>query len=467
MTKTRYRFADYSVSPSRRLLLRGDREVPLIPRYFDLLVLLLERRGEAVHRREILDAVWSDVVVSDNALNQAVRSLRRALGDDSRQPTYIRTVARHGYRFAFPDVVEEPDGAAPAAATAPPSPAPEEAPGSDPVANALDVLTAARAAPDAGEEDRLRAAAELLHRHGTARALERLGVRPGHERARALLRDVRWDVPGAEAVPLYGVPGGMRSARWLVALRWRRALRLAGGRWLGAVVGGAGAGVVAGVAGGLALRFGPGSAATNAVLIALPLVGLVIGGVGASGVGAGLTAAEALFRSRRGLALVVLAGLGGSAIGSLAHAAGALALEGLFGRDLSPVAGGFEGLVLGGALGLGYAVATPRAEGGMATPRGAARWGAAGIAGLLCGTAAASLGAAGSFLGALSLDLVAQQFPSSQVGLTPLARLLGESEPGLVTRMVVSGWEGLMFGIGVVLGVTRRPRGPRATRPPA
>ncbi|PYQ18150.1 MAG: CadC family transcriptional regulator, partial [Acidobacteria bacterium] len=55
-----------------------------------------------MHRREILDAVWSDVVVSDGALSQAVRTLRRALGDDPREPVFIRTVSRHGYRFVFP-----------------------------------------------------------------------------------------------------------------------------------------------------------------------------------------------------------------------------------------------------------------------------------------------------------------------------------------------------------------------------
>ena len=105
----RYRFSDFTLSPRRRLLLREGREVPLIPRYFDLLVLLVERRHEAVHRRDIFDRVWTDVIVSDSALSQAVRTLRRTLGDDSREPRFIRTVARHGYRFVFADVIEEED----------------------------------------------------------------------------------------------------------------------------------------------------------------------------------------------------------------------------------------------------------------------------------------------------------------------------------------------------------------------
>ena len=70
------------LSPARRELLRDGVEVRLIPRYFDLLRLLVERRDEAVHRQEIFDRVWADVIVSDGALSQAIRTLRRALGDD-------------------------------------------------------------------------------------------------------------------------------------------------------------------------------------------------------------------------------------------------------------------------------------------------------------------------------------------------------------------------------------------------
>src|SRR3970040_2875434 len=97
------------MSPRRRVLLRSGRDQPLIPRYFDLLVFLIERRSEAVHRREIFDRIWSDVIVSDSALSQAIRTIRRVLGDDSREPRFVRTVSRHGYRFVFADVIEEDD----------------------------------------------------------------------------------------------------------------------------------------------------------------------------------------------------------------------------------------------------------------------------------------------------------------------------------------------------------------------
>ena len=69
--RVRYRFAGFEVSPARRHLLRQGREVPLIPRYFDLLVLLLERRHEAVHRRDIFDRVWNDVEKPPNVRSSA------------------------------------------------------------------------------------------------------------------------------------------------------------------------------------------------------------------------------------------------------------------------------------------------------------------------------------------------------------------------------------------------------------
>lgn len=452
-SKPRYRFAEFTVSPSRRVLLRGGRELPLIPRYFDLLLLLIERRNEAVHRRDIIDAVWSDVVVSDGALSQAVRSLRRTLGDSPREPVFIRTVSRHGYRFVFAGVVEE-DDQTPLSMVVSAAAACSEPEDDDPMEAAIGRLLAG----EESDEDRLRESAERLHSLGTAEALRRLGRRPGHERARAFLRDTRWDVSGAGPVPIFGQPGAFETAAILIDLRLRRATRLAGRRWLSGTLGGALAGLAAGYGGALVLRFGPDSAASDSVLVALPLVGFFIGGLGAAGVAAGLSAAETLARSFRGSALVVLGAIGGGSIGAAAHLLGRLTLEGLFGRDLSPIAGGFEGLIIGGAVGLGYALTTPRSEGGMASPRGKDRFLSAALTGLVCAIAAMALAWSGRHLGAMSLDFMSQTFPGSQVGLTPLAHLLGEEAPKTVTRVVISGWEGWMFGAGLILGLTSRPR---------
>jgi transcriptional activator of cad operon len=64
-----------------------------------LLVCLAERPGEVVSIDDLLDRVWSDVVVAPDSVYQAVASLRRLLGDDQKQPTYIETVPRLGYRM--------------------------------------------------------------------------------------------------------------------------------------------------------------------------------------------------------------------------------------------------------------------------------------------------------------------------------------------------------------------------------
>jgi DNA-binding winged helix-turn-helix (wHTH) protein len=456
--RRQYRFGPFLLSPSRRILARGAEELPLIPRYFDLLQLLVMRRHEAVHRREIFDVVWSDVIVSDSALTQAVRILRRTLGDDPREPRYIRTVSRHGYRFVFPDLVEElDDGTAPPAVARGSDSLPTAAPAPDAALAALERLTGPTS-DDEEDETARREAAELLHQTGTAAALARLGSRPGHEQARAYLRDARWDVPGAGPVPLLGTPGAARTLAILFNLRLRRARRLAGQRWLTATAGGALAGLLTGGAGGVALWLLPGSRMTSAGPVVLGLLGMAAGGLGAAGVGAGLAIAETLVRSWRRASLTLFGAAGGGGIGASAHLVGQWTVQGLFGRDLSPTGGGFEGLVIGGAVGLGYALATPRSEGGMATPRGAHRFKVALLTGLAAACAAAALAATGSHLGAMSVDFMAKSFPGSQVSFDPLARLLGESIPGSWTRIVLSAGEGLAFGFGLAAGLTRRPR---------
>lgn len=468
MQHPRYRFAHFTVSPARRQLLHEGREVALIPRYFDLLLLLLARRHEAVPRLELLDTVWDDVIVTDNALNQAVRVLRRALGDDSRSPSFIRTSARHGYQFIYPDVVEESDSGPVgtpasreegAAATRPGGP--EGGPQKEAaLEQAVDQLLQTGQA--GAKAEALLEAAEELHALGTREALRRIEGRPGEARARALLREARWEVSGAGDVPLLGQPEMWKTGRLLATLRLATLFRPARRRLLAAASGAGLSGVLAGLVGGVVLRFGPDSSAGNAVLIALPLVGLALGGAGGAGVGAGITACEVVFRSFRRLALVVGGMLGGGSVGALGHGLAAALLASLFGSHLSPLAGGLEGLVVGGAAAFGYASSTPAGGGGLTTPRGRARCRTILGTGLACGLGAGLLGWRGSHLGAMSLDLMASSFPNAQVSLEPLARLLQEPEPGVTTRVCVSAWEGLMFGAGLALGLTHRPRRPQA-----
>lgn len=133
-----YRFDEFTLDVAARKLLRGGIATPLPSRAFDALVYLLERRKRLVQKNELIEAIWTDVVVTDDSLTHAISVLRRALGDERAHPKYIETVPRRGYRFiggvrTREDAIEprpEPEAsqaeptraAAPAAAGLPPQP---------------------------------------------------------------------------------------------------------------------------------------------------------------------------------------------------------------------------------------------------------------------------------------------------------------------------------------------------------
>jgi hypothetical protein len=419
-------------------------------------VFLIERRGEAVHRRDIFDRVWGDVVVSDSALSQAIRTIRRVLGDESREPRFIRTVPRHGYRFVFADVVEEDDESEWQIVDAgTPVPAPPPDAETDPYEPLLQRLTTV-ATNRADLEDQ-REAAELLHALGTAETLRRLGTRPHHGFARALLRDTRWDVAEAGAVPILGQPSPIATARELVMLRLRDAASLVAARWARGSAGGGVAGIVGGTVGGLILAAAPGSAASLDVVPVLALIGGGCGAVGGAGVGAGLSVAESIARSRRALALICGAALGGGLAGSIVQWLGRWSLAALFGLEVA-TGGGIEGLVIGSAAGLGYSLSTGHPDVGLAAPRGWRRFFVAAITTAACGLAALSLALAGRPLVGGTVHLIAQASVGAQVTLTPLGRLIGEPDFGPLSAAVIAAGEGALFGLGLALGLTRRGR---------
>jgi DNA-binding winged helix-turn-helix (wHTH) protein len=450
----RYRFGEFILSPRRRMLLRGGRPQALIPRYFDLLVFLIERRGEAVHRRDIFDRVWTDVIVSDSALSQAIRTIRRVLGDDSREPRFVRTVSRHGYQFVFADVAEEDDEADWQGTILPlPALVPHAADASDRIEPLLQRVV--RVAATTSEEEDQREAAELLHTLGTDEALRRLGTRPRHAFARALLRDTRWDVPDARPVPILGAPAALETARELIALRLRRAAALVAARWAGAAVGGGLAGLFGGAVGGLILAAAPGTAASMAVVPVLAVIGWCCGAAGGAGVGAGMSVAESIARSRRALAVIGGAAIGGSVAGSIAQWWGRWSLAALVGVN-TEIGGGLEGLAIGGAAGLGYSLATSHAEDGLAAPRGRRRVLVAAATAACCGAAALALSLSGRPLVGGTIHVIADASVGSQATLTALGRLIGESDFGPLTAALIATGEGALFGLGLALGLARR-----------
>ena len=452
----RYRFAEFTLSIRQRQLFRNGQALPLIPRYFDLLVLLIERRPTAVSRTEIFDSVWADVVVSDGALSQAIRTLRRTLGDDSREPIFIRTVSRHGYSFVFADVVEESEDAP--RQTAPRVPASPPAPLA--AVDQIDVLIDRLLSENgtATDEDR-RDAAEQLHAAGTAAAIARLNARPKHARGLALLRDTRWNVEGAGEVPLLGSPDGLTAAWHLIRLRVRDAFILAERRSISAALGAAFAGAVAGLIGGVLIVRSPASDAPFTIVPVFGLLGAISGAIGAAGIAAGVGAAEAVARSRRSLAIIAAAALGGLGIGVVAQVATRWTLRGLFGLELAEIGGPIEGLVLGAAAGFGYAATTRRpGGGGMAAPAGSARARTVLAVGVSTALAGLILSMTGHPMVGGLINEIAQASSGSQLTRTPLADLYNDPSFGGGTKMLLAVFESGLFGAGFAAGFTRRPR---------
>jgi transcriptional activator of cad operon len=93
------RIGGWCVNPASGQISRDGETARVEVRTMRLLVCLAERAGEVVSIDDLLNQVWSDVSVSPDSVYQAVASLRRLLGDDSKQPAYIKTVPRLGYRL--------------------------------------------------------------------------------------------------------------------------------------------------------------------------------------------------------------------------------------------------------------------------------------------------------------------------------------------------------------------------------
>jgi DNA-binding winged helix-turn-helix (wHTH) protein len=112
-----YRFGRFVVDRAAYRVLEDGRPLDLTPKLLDLLLHLLDHAGTLVTKEALLDALWPGANVTDNALAQAVSELRQALGDEAGDPTFIKTVARRGYRFVAPIAADAVDDAeAPAAA---------------------------------------------------------------------------------------------------------------------------------------------------------------------------------------------------------------------------------------------------------------------------------------------------------------------------------------------------------------
>ena len=342
MTGGTFRFERFSLELGDRQLRRDGSPIELNSRYFDALALLVREQGRLVSKDRFMDEVWRGVPVTDEALTQCIKTLRRQLGDSASSPRLIETVPKHGYRFIAP--VES----------------------------------------------------------------------------------------GPQATPAGSQP----------RLAWQRLVLLGGAGTVG--------GGLAGLVGGLFYGFAgasqplqPGMGAVSILLVLLCLT-ILVAVMGAAGVALGIAAAEVSSR-KIGPSAIVGGALGGLLVGAVVKLLGLDGFSLLFGQSPGDITGGFEGLLLGGGVGVGAWLADRLGRQGLRA--GAV---AAGIAGGTAGLLIPMLG--GRLMGG-SLDLLARHFPNSRLRLEHIGGLLGEADFGPVSQRVTGLAEGALFAACIVVAM--------------
>ena len=107
-TRSSYEFGPFRVEPRERRLLRAGEVVPLRPKVFDVLLVLVRNSGHILSKDELMKLVWPNVAVEEGNLARSVSTLRGALGETRHEQTYIETIPWLGYRFVA-SVKEVPD----------------------------------------------------------------------------------------------------------------------------------------------------------------------------------------------------------------------------------------------------------------------------------------------------------------------------------------------------------------------
>lgn len=344
MAQGRFHFGSFSLDPIDRQLWDGEQPVELNARYLDALILLVREQGKLVSKERFLDEVWNGATVTDEALSQCIKTLRRLLGDSAANPSFIATVPKHGYRFiASVEWQNEFDGSAPTPTL--------------------------------------------------------------------LLSKTSSPYP------------------------WPRFLMLGGAGMLGSGI--------AGVLGGLCFGFvstaqplqnGMGAISILLVMLAITTLVALVGGAGvAFGIAtAGFIGLQRWWQPTAGGAL------GGMLVGAIGKLLGVDAFHLLLGQSPGDITGAFEGMLLGAAGGLGYWLAVRARQNHSAQHGVAFAFSIGGAIGVL-------IPLLGGRLMAGSLDLLARNFPDSQLRLNPFGALFGEQGLGPISQMIIGAVEGALF----------------------
>ncbi len=103
-----FKVGDWSVAPELNSLEREGRTVHLEPKVMQVLLALAEHPGEVVSKEKLMHRVWAETFVTDEVLTRSISELRKAFDDNPREPIYIQTIAKGGYRLVAPVMASSP-----------------------------------------------------------------------------------------------------------------------------------------------------------------------------------------------------------------------------------------------------------------------------------------------------------------------------------------------------------------------
>ena len=100
LTRRFYQFGPFRIDAEKRVLMRGEELVPLKPKGFDTLLVLVQHHGQVLEKNDLMERLWPDSDVEESNLPLHISALRKILGENPNERLYIVTVPGRGYRFA-------------------------------------------------------------------------------------------------------------------------------------------------------------------------------------------------------------------------------------------------------------------------------------------------------------------------------------------------------------------------------